>query len=93
MALLEALGCGCPVVVCGGDRAAPASFPPGSGVVGARSATGEAVADAVAALVADPAAWVREAEQARRTAAGEFSLDGQVERFRAAVAAWWPVPR
>ncbi len=92
MAVLEALACGCPVVVCDGPPvpAVPTSFPRGSGVIAARAASPEALADAVEALVADPAAWVREAEQARATVLKGYTADGQAESFLARLREWWP---
>jgi len=92
LAVLEALACGCPVVLGAEARAGAlaAGFGPDSGVSIAGEASAAGLVATVRNFVDRPDVWARQAENARRTVLASFSLDGQAERFLAALQGWWP---
>jgi glycosyltransferase involved in cell wall biosynthesis len=92
MAVLEALACGCPAIVCATPLASESESPLGreAGATQAVQPTAEAMASALAVMAAEPAVWSAQSERARRAALTHFSLDDQAERFLAAVQTWWP---
>jgi len=69
MSVLEAMAVGLPVVVCDDCGLAAMIAKTGSGIVAA--GTGESLADAVSAILADPG-WF--GKRARETALGDFGM-------------------